>query len=208
MTEPQSGSIRPFYADWARYQARIVDGLRGLSADALAVRPGPDSWPIWAIAAHTAGARVYWLCNVFGESGADKTPFPDADGEGWEDHLDTPRSADEIVHALETSWRIVDECLDRWTPAMLDEAFPRVMGSRTQSHTRQSVLMRLITHDAYHAGEIALLQGMHGRPQLDLWPPQVAVAEPAVAEPAETAVAEPDEAAADTEPPADEEPRG
>ena len=55
---------------------------------------------------------------------------------------------------------------------MLDEAFPRDVGtSQPQLHTRQSVLLRLITHDAYHAGEIALTLGMHGRPILDLWPP-------------------------------------
>ena len=55
---------------------------------------------------------------------------------------------------------------------MLDEAFPRDVGARRpQLHTRQSVLLRLITHDAYHAGEIALTLGMHGRPILDLWPP-------------------------------------
>lgn len=172
LTVPRPGSIRPLYADWERYQARFIDGLRGRSADELALRAGPDAWPVWALAAHTAGARVYWLCGVFGEPGADTTPFPDADGEGWEDHLDAPRGADEVVRALETSWRIVDGCLDRWTPAMLDEAFPRQIGDRTQTHTRQSVLLRLITHDAFHAGEIALLQGMHGRPTLNLWPPQ------------------------------------
>ena len=44
-------------------------------------------------------------------------------------------------------------------------------GLADRPFTRESLVMRLITHDAYHAGEIALIQGMHGRPQLDLWPP-------------------------------------
>ena len=55
---------------------------------------------------------------------------------------------------------------------MLDDAFRREGRSGVQVHTRQSVLMRLITHEAYHAGEIALIEGINGRPQLDLWPPQ------------------------------------
>jgi uncharacterized damage-inducible protein DinB len=74
--------------------------------------------------------------------------------------------------ALETSWTVIEGCLARWTPDMLDEPFRRDAGGRTHSHTRQSVLLRLITHDAYHAGEIALTLGIHGRPILDLWPPQ------------------------------------
>jgi hypothetical protein len=31
--------------------------------------------------------------------------------------------------------------------------------------------MRLITHDAYHTGEISLVLGMHGLPEIDLWRP-------------------------------------
>lgn len=36
-------------------------------------------------------------------------------------------------------------------------------------HTRQSVLMRLITHDAYHTSEISLMLGSHGLGEIDLW---------------------------------------
>jgi uncharacterized damage-inducible protein DinB len=164
-------SIAPFYADWSRYNRRIVEGLRGLSDDDLALRAGNEHWPIWAIAGHTAGARVYWLCHVFGEPGAETTPFTDPSGFGWEDDLDTTRSAAELAEAFESSWEVVADCLERWTPAMLGESFERERGGRIQYHTRQSVLLRLITHDAYHAGEIALILGSHGRPALDLWPP-------------------------------------
>ena len=167
------GSVAPLYADWAKYRTRIVDGIRGLTEADLSLRGAPDHWPIWAIAAHVAGARVYWLCGVFGEPGAGSTPFPDPLAPlGWEDDLGPPRSVEEIVGALETTSSVIDGCLDRWTLPMLDEAFPRDIGtSRPQMHTRQSILLRLITHDAYHAGEIALTLGMNGRPILDLWPP-------------------------------------
>ena len=166
-------SVAPLYADWAKYRTRIVDGILGLTEADLALRGASDHWPIWAIAAHVAGARAYWLCGVFGEPGAESTPFPDPFAElGWEDDLDAPRSATEIVEALESTSEVIDGCLARWNPAMLHESFPRDVGaSQPQLHTRQSVLLRLITHDAYHAGEIALTLGMHGRPILDLWPP-------------------------------------
>ena len=36
-------------------------------------------------------------------------------------------------------------------------------------HTRQSVLMRLITHDSFHAGVISMVLGANRLPQIDLW---------------------------------------
>ncbi|MBA2337560.1 MAG: damage-inducible protein DinB, partial [Acidimicrobiia bacterium] len=92
---------------------------------------------------------------------------------GWEDAEDHPRDAGELVTALETTWAILDGCLDRWTPAMLGESFAREYAGTEQIHTRQSVLMRILTHDAYHCGELSQTLDMHHLPQIDLWaPPQ------------------------------------
>jgi hypothetical protein len=54
---------------------------------------------------------------------------------------------------------------------MLDDEFTREIGGKTQIHTRQSVLMRLITHDAFHSGEISEILGTHRLPEIDLWRP-------------------------------------
>jgi len=137
----------------------------------LAIRPAPDLMPIWATVGHTAGVRVYWLCGVLGEPGADTTPWPRADGDGWEDHLDHPRTAAELVTALQTTWSIVDGCLDRWTPEMLDETVERRYGDERQVHSRASILQRLLTHEAYHCGELSQTLGIHGLPQIDPWRP-------------------------------------
>ena len=73
------------YPDWPQYAGRIRDAVASLTAAQLALRAGPDHAPIWALAAHLAGTRVYWLCGVFGEPGADRTPFPTPlTGIGWE----------------------------------------------------------------------------------------------------------------------------
>lgn len=165
-------SIRRFYGDWQAYNERLVETIRPMSMDQLRLRPSPDRWPIWATVGHTAGARTYWLCGVFKEPGAERTPFPDPAAElGWEDDEDHPRGADELVHALETTWSIIDGCLDRWTPEMLAEAFVRDYKGQQRMYTRQSVVMRLISHEAYHCGEISQTLGIHGLPQIDLWPP-------------------------------------
>lgn len=166
------GSIREFYQGWQVFNDRIAGVVQLLTPEQLAIRPAPDLLPIWATVGHTAGVRVYWLCGVFKEPGAETTPFPDPFAEtGWEDDLDTPRSAAELVTALDTTWKIVADCLDRWTPEMLRESFPREIFGTRQSHTRQSVLMRMLTHDAYHAGELSQTLGIHHLPQIDLWRP-------------------------------------
>lgn len=165
-------SVRRFYEGWHTYNERIVEVVRDLSAEELQVRPAPEGWPMWATLGHTAGVRVYWLCGVFGEPGAEATPFADPlNGLPWEDDLDTPRTADELTEALTTTWQVIAGCLQRWTPAVLFEQFEPLADKRTQVHTRQAVLMRIISHDAYHCGELSQTLGINGMPQIDLWRP-------------------------------------
>lgn len=163
-------SVALLYPDWPQYAARLRDAVTNLTTDELAVRAGPDHAPVWALAAHVAGARVYWLCGVFEERGADRTPFTEPlTGEGWEDDESRPRSGDELVWALDSSWEVVRDCLERWSLDDLDRTAARVRAGVTQHHSRASVLNRLCSHEAFHAGEISQLLGRHGLPPIDLW---------------------------------------
>lgn len=162
-------NVAPFYEGWRFANERLVERIGSLSPEQLELRPSPDLWPIWATTAHLAGARVFWLCAIFKEPGAERTPFTDPAGEGWEDDLAHPRQASELVFALESSWGVVQECLERWTPEMLQDEMRRERDGKIQIHTRQSVLVRLLTHDAEHCGEISTTLGMHGLQEVDLW---------------------------------------
>jgi len=165
-------SIRRFYDRWPQYDRRLTDIVGSMSDEQLAIRPAPDGWPIWATVGHTAGTRTYWLCGVIGEPGAETTPFTDPlSGVGWEDDLDHPRSAAELVMALDSTWAIIDRLLDRWTPEMLEETVERSYGDQRQVHSRASILQRILTHEAYHCGELSQTLGIHGLPQIDLWRP-------------------------------------
>ena len=164
-------SIRRFYDRWPQYNRRLAEIVGAMTDGQLAIRPSPERDPIWATVGHTAGARTYWLCGVLGEPGAETTPWPEASGEGWEDDLDHPRTASELVWALDSTWAIVDGCLDRWTLELLDETVERHSGDRVQIHSRSSILQRLLTHEAYHCGELSQTLGIHGLPQIDLWRP-------------------------------------
>lgn len=166
-----TSTIRSFYDMWPQYNRRLREVIVAMSAEQLAIRPSADGWPIWATVGHSAGMRVYWLCDVVGERGAESTPFTDAANMGWEDDLDHPRGADELADALESTWRIVEGCLDRWSPAMLGDEVQREYNGQAQAHTRGSILQRLFSHDAYHCGELSQTLGIHGLPQIDLWRP-------------------------------------
>ena len=54
---------------------------------------------------------------------------------------------------------------------MFDDEYTREIRGKIQKHTRQSVLIRLVTHDAYHAGEISQILGTNGLGEIDLWGP-------------------------------------
>jgi uncharacterized damage-inducible protein DinB len=162
-------SIRPFYDMWPQYNRRLREVIESMNDEQLAVRPSPELWPIWATVGHTAGMRVYWLCDVIGEPGGSTTPFRDLEKGGWEDDLDHPRAAPELVEAIDTTFALIESCLDRWTPDMLADPITREYAGKTQVHARGSIVQRLFSHDAYHCGELSQTLGRHALPQIDLW---------------------------------------
>ena len=164
-------TIRPFYDMWPQYNRRLREVVAAMTDEQLAIRPGPDLLPIWAAVGHTAGVRVYWLCDVVGEPGAETTPFQTFAEAGWEDDLDHPRSAGELVNALDSTFSLIESCLDLWTPDMLADEIRRDYNGTLQVHSRGSILQRLFSHDAYHCGELSQTLGIHGLPQIDLWRP-------------------------------------
>ena len=163
-------TVAALYEGWHRVQERLVRRLPRLSTEELALKASDESWPIWAIVSHIAGGRVYWLCMQFMEPGIETTPFSDPT-DGWEDHLDVPRSADDLLFAIESSGRIVESCMERWTPESLGESITREVASGVQHHTRSSVLTRIVMHDSFHSGEISQVLGARGLRSLDPWDP-------------------------------------
>jgi len=163
-------NIRPAYAMWAQYNRRLRDVVAALTDEQLAITPAPDRWPIWATVGHTACQRVFWLCDFAGEPGAETTRFTNAGNNcPGDDDLEHVLSADQLVEALESTFRIVESCLDRWTVDMLDEQLSRPEWDETWVHTRGSVLQRVFSHDVWHCAELSGTFANAGLPQIDLW---------------------------------------
>jgi len=174
-TRPVSiAALRAFHEGWARYQALVIDALRGLTPEQLDLRTAPHQWAVWQLASHVAGSRAYWFHDALGEGDpstrdlfrVDRTTVPGVSLEdaGWEDDEDHPRSAEELVHGLERTWTIVDDCLRRWSDEELDASVVRA----ERTHHRGWVVWHVMEHDLHHGGEISQILGSHGVPSLDL----------------------------------------
>jgi len=163
-------TIRPAYSMWPQYDRRLRDVVATLTDEQLAIRPSPDRWPIWATIGHTACQRVFWLCDFAGEPGAETTRFTDAAHNcPGDDDLENVLNADQLVEALDSTFRIVENCLDRWTFEMLREEIRRPEWDATWVHTRGSVLQRVFSHDVYHAAQLNNVLGEAGLLQIDFW---------------------------------------
>jgi hypothetical protein len=163
-------TIRPAFSSWPRVNRRLRDVVAAMTEEQLAIRPSPQRWPLWASVGHTACQRVFWLCDFAGEPGAETTPFTNAafDCPG-DDDLEHVLGAEALVDALDSSFRIVEIVLDRWTVDSLAEELRRPEWDESWVHTRGSVIQRVFSHDVYHCAELNEALGIAGLPQIDLW---------------------------------------
>jgi uncharacterized damage-inducible protein DinB len=162
--------IRPAYQMWPQYQQRLRDAIATMTEGQLAIQPSPERWPLWATLGHLACQRVFWLCVFAGEPGVETTPFPNSafDCPG-DDDLEHVWSADRLTGALDSTFRIVERCLDTWTLEMLGEEIRRPEWDASWVHTRGSVIQRVFSHDVWHTAEVNEALGNVGLPQIDLW---------------------------------------
>jgi uncharacterized damage-inducible protein DinB len=163
-------TIRPAYSTWPKYNERLREVVAALTDEQLATQPSPERWPLWATVGHTACQRVFWLCDFAGEPGADTTPFTNATYNcPGDDDLEQVLSAKALAEALDSTFQIVERCLDRWTPDMLDEEIRHPEWDNSWTHTRGWVIQRVFSHDVYHTAELNEALGIAGLPQVDLW---------------------------------------
>jgi uncharacterized damage-inducible protein DinB len=164
-------SIRSGFPEWPTQARRLRDAVAALSDEQLAIVPGPGRWPLWATIGHLGCARVFWLCDFAGESGAAETPYPNAgnDCPGDED-LEHVLDAIALVEGLDASFAIVERVLDAWTPESLEREISHPeWGEHNRVHTRGFVIERVHAHDISHITELNEALTQAGLPIVDLW---------------------------------------
>lgn len=163
-------SVRSAFPSWAAYNAKLREAVASLTEAQLAIQPTPERWPLWASIGHLACQRVFWLCDWAGAPGAERTRFTNAiyDCPG-DDDLEHVLSRDDLVEAIDSTFRIIDTCLDRWTLETLTAEVSHPDWPGDWAHPRGFALERVFAHDMWHITELSDALGRAGLPTIDLW---------------------------------------
>ncbi|MGE0598035.1 MAG: DinB family protein [Dehalococcoidia bacterium] len=164
-------SLRTSYNLWPVYNRQLIEAIRPLSPNEVRLAPGPERWPLWAVAGHLACQRVFWLADFAGVPGKESTPFLDAASNcPGDDDLENVLEADRLVRALETTFVLIERCLDSWTIESLSEEIVRNWpNGETWRRERGNVIQRVFAHDLSHIAEMNETLAAAGRPAVNLW---------------------------------------
>jgi hypothetical protein len=163
-------SIAPAFARWPVLNECLRVAVAAMTDEQLALQPTPERWPLWATIGHLCCQRVSWLCGFAGEPGAGETPFPNALYRcPGDEYLEPAMSRDELLEAIDSTFRVVQSCLDRWS--LDDAAFEirRNYGDEDVIHSRGWILSGSLAHDAYHCAELNETLSARGLPMIELW---------------------------------------
>jgi uncharacterized damage-inducible protein DinB len=117
------------------------------------------------IAQHIIGNRVWWFQVWMGEGNPDLAPLAHWDPQDKAEQFTLPAS--ELVAGLESTWRMIENALARWTPADLDYVFPCPASLSEEDRrifpelTRQWIIWHVLEHEIHHGGELSLALGSY-----------------------------------------------
>ncbi len=164
----QALPLSTFYNGWDAYQRNLVDIIAPLSTEQLALPTAPGHWTIGMVAQHLIANRVWWFQVWMGEGSPELAPIAHWDPA---DDLEQPLlGAAELVAGLEATWQMIQDALDRWTPADLEVIFqpPAALKEEEREHfppfSRQWIIWHVLEHEIHHGGELSLALGQHGLP--------------------------------------------
>jgi uncharacterized damage-inducible protein DinB len=151
-------TLTTFYTAWKAYQDRLATALSPLTAEQLALRAGPGLRSVGENALHIVGTRISWFTEFLGEQGdAEVNAIAN-----WDDLDASARSGAERGQALATTWRLIADCLARWSATDMEQTFPDDWDGEQVQLSRAWVVWHVLEHDLHHGGEISLTLGMHG----------------------------------------------
>lgn len=158
--------LMTFYGGWSTYQRMLRDMLAPLTRRQLGLSVSSSEWTIGAVAQHVIANRVWWFHMWMGEGSDELAPIADWDpaAPGETPALD----ASELVAGLDSSWRMIEDALNRWTADDLPQVFspPAAMSEEERKMfgdmSRQWMIWHVMEHEIHHGGEISLTLGNHG----------------------------------------------
>jgi uncharacterized damage-inducible protein DinB len=143
-----------------RLAARLKESVAPLTAQQLALRAAPDLRSIGENAEHIIGCRIGWFTETLGEdAGANTQLF-----QSWGEQDAPARTAAELVDGLDRTWRLMADCIARWSSEDMRQTFPDDWDGEQVMLSRAWIVWHVLEHDLHHGGEVSLTLGMHGIP--------------------------------------------
>ena len=165
-----TATIRPAYSKWADYNKRLREVVGGLTDEQLLLKPSAERWPLWAtdrprplparLLAVRLRRRARSRYDLFHQCRLQRP---------GDDDTENVLNAQQLVEAVDTTFQIVDGCLDRWTLSSLEETLRRPEWDDSWVHTRGAVIQRVFSHDVYHIAEANEILAAYGIGPVDLW---------------------------------------
>lgn len=155
MAEEQT-NLLPFYKGWETYHGLLIQAIRPLTDEQLALRTAPHLRSVGENVAHILATRSGWFHGLMGEGDSALEPL-----EHWDEPGMPARSVAELISGLEQTWQMVHNALAHWTPADLDYVFEGTWQDEPYRLTRQWVIWHVIEHDLHHGGEVSFTLGTH-----------------------------------------------
>ena len=162
----QSLPLMTFYQGWGSYQKMLANVLSQLNAEQLALPASSNHWTIGMIAQHVIANRVWWFQNWMGEGQSSLAPIAHWDpADAQWTPVDDPAT---LLSGLESTWKLISACLNRWGAADLDQMFqpPSAMSQEERAmfgaFSRGWIIWHVVEHEIHHGGELSLALGNHG----------------------------------------------
>ncbi|GER91826.1 hypothetical protein KDW_59880 [Dictyobacter vulcani] len=159
-------SLITFYKGWGTYQKNLVEIIRPLTPEQLALPVPGHQWTIGMLAQHLVGNRVWWFQVWMGEGSPELAPL--AHWDPADDVEQAPLNATELVAGLESTWQMIYDALTRWTAADLEQIFqpPAALKEEEREHfppfSRQWIIWHVLEHEIHHGGELSVALGNYG----------------------------------------------
>lgn len=148
------GTLTISIAWWQRNQDEIKRVIAPLTDEQLTLRLRPHLRSIGELAAHMVAVRVWYFQGVMGEGSAEFASIM-----SWDDPQNAPRGSSEFVRGFEQTWRLITDCMARWTDDDLQQTF--YINWLDCQMPRQWIIWHVIEHEIHHGGELAFTLGAH-----------------------------------------------
>src|SRR5579864_4339431 len=110
-------TLSTFYTSWKAYQDHLSATLATLTTEQLALRAAPGLRSVGEIALHIIGCRMFWFTEVLKEDGGEELKtYVSWNKAALKLGAPIPTAA-ELARAVDRTWRLMTDCLTRWSPA-------------------------------------------------------------------------------------------